>query len=89
MKLPLDFTTRQESFYVHAYDKRADMALVELCSDFSKNPYRVLMGFGYDEDYDWASQFYFDNIREAYQVYDQLVSNILLEAEAFRKEGTI
>lgn len=88
MKLPLDFTTPNESFNVHAYDKRADMALVELCSDFSRKPYRILLGFGYDVEYEWASQFYFGSIKEAFEIYDGLLSKTLLK-DAPRAEGTI
>lgn len=79
MKMPLDFSTQNESYKVHAYDKRADMALVELDSDFSKAPFRVIVEFGYDEDYDWGASFYCENIRDAFRLYDEVLANVLVD----------
>jgi len=97
MKMPLDFSTPQESYKVHAYDKRGNIAVVELDSDFSKKPFRVLLEFGYDTDYDWSSMLYCESIKDAFKLYDELLSNIFIEANGlvkvkeniqYRKEGT-
>jgi hypothetical protein len=72
-KPALDFSSRQYSFDVYAYESRFDLAVIHNISDDVEKPFKVVQGFMFKFDYEYHTMLGFATIEEAYAIYDAIL----------------